>query len=285
MRFLILGCNGMAGHVVSIYMRERGHDVTGLARRRSPFVETIVGDARDQGLLRGVINGGRYDSVINCIGILNQDAERNKADAVMMNSFLPHFLEEVTRGTATQVIHMSTDCVFSGDKGSYAEDGLRDGRTFYDRSKALGELENDKDVTLRNSVVGPDVDRGGIGLLNWFMMQEGEVRGYRGAIWTGVTSLELARIMEEAAARRACGLYNMVPDGSISKYELLCLFNRHIRRVPIGIIPDDGARVDKSLRRTRFEGLPRRVPDYEKMVCELGDWMRGHGELYPHYDL
>ena len=91
MRFLILGCNGMAGHTVSVYLKERGHDVVGFARNESEFVETIIGDARNQNFLKGVVLDGCFDSVINCIGVLNQDAERNKSKAVFLNSYLPHF--------------------------------------------------------------------------------------------------------------------------------------------------------------------------------------------------
>ena len=91
---------------------------------------------------------------------------------------------------------MSTDCVFSGKTGWYSETSSRDGETFYDRSKALGELENNKDLTFRNSIIGPDLNKNGIGLFNWFMKQEGQIYGFTKAIWTGVTTLTLAKAME-----------------------------------------------------------------------------------------
>lgn len=285
MRFLIMGCNGMAGHVISLYLHENGHQVTGFAQWASRFVKTVVGDARDLPLVEKTVKDGEYDAIINCIGILNQFAQEDPEAAVFLNSYLPHYLEKVTAGTDTQVIHMSTDCVFSGEKGGYPEDALRDGRTFYDRSKALGELEDEKNLTLRNSIVGPDINENGIGLLNWFMKQQGPVQGYRKAIWTGQTTLQLAKTMEAAAKMRAHGLYNMVPQKPINKYDLLCLFNRELRREPIEIIPQDTFTADKSLVRTRYEGFNYEVPDYETMVRELGEWMRGHKELYPHYAL
>ena len=284
MKFLVLGCRGMAGHMISMYLRERGHDVTGFDRIASPYLETVIGDAMDGSQIKELVRVGKYDSVINSIGVLNRAAEEDKA-AVGLNAYLPHLLEKVTEDLDTQVIHMSTDCVFSGDRGSYAEGDLKDGRTFYDRSKALGELENSKDVTLRNSIVGPDINPGGIGLLNWFLQQKGPVKGYRRAIWTGQTTLQLAKTMEEAAKQRVSGLYNMVPDRSISKYELICLFNQYIRKEQIEVVPDDAFAADKSLKRTKFEGFPYRIPDYEKMVYELGNWMRDHRDMYPHYDL
>lgn len=284
MRFLILGCNGMAGHMISLYLKEKGHSVMGLARSKSGLVDSVTGDASNPELLRNLIGIDQYDSIINCIGILNQFAEKDKASAVYLNSYLPHYLARLTEGTDTQVIHMSTDCVFSGARGEYAEDDLRDGATFYDRSKALGELDDDKNLTLRNSIVGPDIKKEGIGLMNWFLQQQGTVNGYTKAIWTGQTTLQLAKTMEIAAKEKVHGLYNMVPDNSISKFDLLDLFNRYLRKDKVKIVPADNIVADKSLKRTHWD-FAYKIPDYEKMVAELAEWMRAHCQLYPHYDL
>lgn len=284
MRFLILGCNGMAGHLISLYLKERGHDVFGFARKKSNLVSSVSGNAEDTQIIKDIVRGNKYDTIINCIGILNRSAEENKTRAVYLNSFFPHYLAELTERTSTQVIHMSTDCVFSGERGQYTEGELRDGRTFYDRTKALGELEDEKNITFRNSIVGPDINRDGIGLLNWFMQQHGEVEGYTGAIWTGQTTLQLAKTMEVAAKERVHGLYNAVPDTSISKCELLHLFSRYMRKGKVKILPVEGMIVDKSLKRTRWD-FSYRIPDYEQMVVELAHWMEAHKSLYPHYDL
>ncbi len=287
MKFLVLGSAGMAGHTISLYLTERGHDVTGFALADTALIPTIVGDATDTEALKKIVLDGKYDTVINCIGILNQFAERDHAFATFMNAYLPHFLADITKDTDTQIIHMSTDCVFSGKKGSYTEDDVRDGETFYDRSKALGELEDDKNITLRNSIVGPDINVGGIGLLNWFMKEtvSGKaLKGYTKAMWTGQTTLQLAKTMEVAAESRAHGLYNTVPDHSISKYELLQLFNKHLRGGEIDIEPIEGINADKSLKRTRFD-FSYLIPDYETMVAEMAEWIKAHKELYPHYAL
>lgn len=284
MKFLVIGCNGMAGHMISLYLRERGHDVTGFARSESKYVRTEIGDASDLERVREVVSTGQYDTVINCIGLLNQFAENDHANAVFMNAYFPHFLAKITEGTGTQIIHMSTDCVFSGKTGSYTEDAVRDGATFYDRSKALGELEDDKNLTLRQSIVGPDIKARGIGLLNWFMQQDGEVNGFTGAIWTGQTTLQLAKTMERAAELRAHGLYNMVPKTNISKYELLKLFNHYLRNDELIIHPVEGVTADKTLIRTRFD-FDYRIPDYETMIKELAEWMQNHRAMYPHYVL
>lgn len=284
MKFLVLGCNGMAGHMISLYLKEQGHDVLGFARTKSKLVDSVAGDAKEADFIKEVVGINKFDSIINCIGMLNQFAENNKADAAYLNGFLPHYLAQLTEGTNTQVIHMSTDCVFSGARGQYTETDFPDGATFYDRSKALGEIEDDKNVTLRNSIVGPDIKKSGIGLLNWFMQQHGEVQGYIGAMWTGQTTLQLAKTMEVAARERAYGLYNAVPDTSISKCELLRLFNKYLRKDKVIIVPVDKMAADKSLKRTRWE-FDYKIPDYEKMISELAEWIKIHRALYLHYNL
>ncbi len=284
MKYFVLGCNGMAGHTISLYLHERGHEVIGFAQEPSRLVKSVVGDARDGERLSRIIREEKFDAVINCIGILNQFAESNKALATYLNAYLPHFLADVTKDTDTQIIHMSTDCVFSGKRGAYTESDLPDGETFYDRSKALGELNDGKNITLRNSIVGPDINENGIGLLNWFMKQKGKINGYTKAMWTGQTTLQLAKTMEKASLLRASGLYNTVPDRSISKYELLKLFNKYLRGDAIEIEPIEGINADKSLKRTR-EGFDCTIPDYGIMVKEMAEWILGHKELYPHYEL
>lgn len=284
MKFLVLGCNGMAGHTISLYLKEHGHDVLGFALAKSELVDSVAGDARNDSFVKELIGIDRFDTIINCIGLLNKTCDEQQAKAVYLNSYFPHRLAQITEHTHTQVIHMSTDCVFSGKRGQYTEDDFRDGESLYDRTKALGEIINDKDLTLRQSIVGPDINKNGIGLLNWFMQQHGGVTGYTGAMWTGQTTLQLAKTMEEAAKQRVYGLYNMVPDTSISKCDLLTLFNKYIRKEKVEIIPVDKMAADKSLKRTHWS-FGYKVPNYEQMVSELADWMREHKRLYPHYEL
>ena len=284
MKFFILGCNGMAGHIIALYLKEQGHKVVGFARSKSDFVDTVIGDAFDTDLIEKCIKKGAYDVVINCIGMLNQFAENDKAAASFLNGYLPHFLAKITKGTQTQLIHMSTDCVFSGKTGPYTENSIPDGATFYDRSKALGEVIDDKNLTLRNSIVGPDIKATGIGLLNWFMQQEGEVNGYTGAMWTGQTTLQLAKTMEAAAKAKVSGLINAVPSTNISKYELLKLFNHYLRNDEIKVNPVEGIVADKTLIRTN-NSFDYQIPDYETMIREMAEWIRNHKELYPHYKI
>ncbi len=283
MRFLVLGAAGMAGHLISLYLRERGHDVTGFARRGLPFLEfQVEGDVTDTTKLRSVVRDG-YDVVVNCVGVLNKAAETNP-NAAWLNGELPHVLADMTADLPARVFHMSTDCVFAGNTGPYTEASNPDGASAYDRTKAAGELDDGKNLTFRNSIVGPDMNPNGIGLLNWFMQQPGPVKGFTGAIWTGLTTLELAKAMEYEAAEDAHGLVNMVPEESINKYELLGLFNDELRGGRIEIIPDAGLQLDKTLMRTNF-GPTYRPKPYPEQIHEMAGWVRAHKELYPHYEV
>lgn len=271
--------------MAAIYLAERGHDVTGLARRPLPFLERAVEcDVRDDGRLADIMREGAYDVVVNAVGVLNADAEEHRERAAYVNAYLPHRLAEVAEDLPTRVFHLSTDCVFAGNGGPYSEASVPDGRTFYDRSKALGELDDGHNLTLRQSIVGPDVNERGIGLLNWFMAQEGPVSGYSHAIWTGLTTLELAKAIEACAEDGSTGLVNMVPPESISKYELLRLFNDQIRNGEVRVDLVGEPRLDKTLVRANEAPSFRPAP-YGTQVRELAAWMRAHAGLYPHYRL
>lgn len=283
-RFLVLGATGMAGHVISIYLQERGHDVVGFCRKSASYVRCVEGDALDVERLDSVIGEGSFDVIVNAIGILGHQAEVRKDLASYLNACLPHRLAAITEGTSTRVFHMSTDCVFAGNTGPYTESSIPDGETFYDRSKALGELDDVKNLTFRNSVVGPDVDKEGVGLLNWFMQQKGSVRGFARAIWTGLTTLELAKAMEVASAYPIAGLVNMVPPESISKCDLLELFNQHLRGGAVLVEPIDEPALDKTLVRTCL-AFPFEPAPYDRQIVEMAAWVRAHAHLYPHYGL
>ena len=285
MKILVLGCNGMAGHLLSLYFKELGHEVVGFARSASRLLDrTIVGDASDITLLKKIVDDGDYDAVINCIGLLNQFAENNKSMAVLLNGYLPHYLADITRDTHTKVIHMSTDCVFAGNDGPYYEDSFPNGSTFYDRTKAIGEINNSKDLTFRNSIVGPDIKANGIGLFNWFMKQDGPINGFTGAIWTGVTTYTLAKAMEQALKENLTGLYNLVNNESINKFNLCSLFNKYFRAGEVVINPDDRLQLDKTLKCTRTD-FSFVVPSYEQQIKEMREWVDVHRELYPHYNI
>lgn len=279
---LVLGSIGMAGHLITLYFKERGYNVAAYSMQPFPYCNNIIGNALETENFKKMLLEGDYDAVINCIGILNQVADENQSLAVYLNSYLPHLVADTLKGKKTKLIHMSTDCVFAGNSGPYYEDSLRDGLTFYDRSKALGEVEDNKNLTFRNSIIGPDMNENGIGLFNWFMKQRGEINGFTGAMWTGVTTLTLAKAMEQAIKEDLCGLYNLVNNTSISKYDLLCLFNKYFKNNELKINKSESLNLDKSLRRKRND-FSFVVPTYEEMVREMSEWVNNHKYLYPMY--
>ncbi|WP_397351456.1 sugar nucleotide-binding protein [Paenibacillus larvae] len=163
--------------------------------------------------------------MVNCIGILNDSAERDPAQAYHVNGRLPHLLKQVVNQVGGKLVQISTDCVFSGKQGGHEEWERPDGFTVYSRSKAMGEVKDAPHLTIRTSIVGPEIRQNGIGLLNWFLNQSGEVKGYTEAYWNGVTTLELAKfvhhVMEDTSLN---GIVHLTAPEQVSKYELLQLF-------------------------------------------------------------
>lgn len=281
MKYLVLGAGGMAGHIITNYLIEQGEDVEALERRNLNYCKTYNMDVTNFEQLKLLINTNNYDYIINCIGILNKAAEENKCAAILLNSYLPQYLSHITQNMKTRIIQMSTDCVFSGKRGHYTEFDNPDGETYYDKTKALGELNDEKNLTFRNSIIGPDINKNGIGLFNWFMLQNKNLEGYEKSIWTGVTTLTLAKAMHKASYEKLTGLYNLVNNEITNKYELLNLFNRYSKK-NLCIKKVDGIAHDKSLYRTRND-FSYIVPSYEQQIEELFEWIYSHKELYPHY--
>ncbi|WP_249659532.1 SDR family oxidoreductase [Lysinibacillus fusiformis] len=282
MKFLVLGASGMAGHTISIYLREQGYNVTTYTRTAFAYGNNITGDITDLNFLRSLLQDHQYDIVINCIGMLNKACEANPEKSIFLNSYLPHAIVSLLENRQTKLIHMSTDCVFSGENAPYYENSVQDGTTFYDRTKGLGEIDHTKHLTFRNSIIGPDLKMDGIGLFNWFMHQKGPIYGYTGAIWTGVTTLTLAKAMEQAAQEEITGLYHLVNTSPISKYDLLQLLNKHFMDHTIKITPDQLIDVNKTLINTRND-FSFSVPSYEEMIIDMKEWILQHKDLYPHY--
>lgn len=281
-KVLVLGAGGMAGHVISLYLREHGYDVDTLSAKNPLDSQTKFIDAMDKPALEAALKADTYDVVVNAIGILVKQSEDRKDLASYLNGYLPHQLEYFFRDTDTKVIHLSTDCVFSGKNAPYREDSPYDGEPFYDRSKALGEIKNDKDLTFRMSIIGPDMQSTGIGLFNWFYAQTGQILGFTNAIWSGITTIELAKGIDAAIKQDLTGLYHLVPSTNISKYDLVKLFVKVFGRDDITVKPDDKLALDKTLINTRAD-FDYRVPDYNTMITEMKEWINSHKSLYEHY--
>lgn len=284
MKILVLGAGGMAGHVVSTYLREQGHSIDTLSANNKLDDNTVLLNVTDISSLKKYLDSKEYEIVINCIGLLVKPSEEHKDVAVLLNSYLPHFLEQQYDNTKTRIIHLSTDCVFSGEKPPYYENSLPDGTLFYDRSKSLGEIINDKDLTFRMSIIGPDMSPKGVGLFNWFYAQTGAISGYTKALWNGITTIELARGIQSAITQNLTGLYHLVPSNgvNISKYELLKLFRDEFGHNDLVINPSDTLSQDKTLVNTRTD-FDFTVSDYPQMIKEMHNWIDAHNTMYSHY--
>lgn len=282
MRYLVFGVNGMAGHIIAQYLAEKGHEVEGFARQQSPVCKTIIGDARNWADVEKALKTEKYDIVVNCIGVLNKRVDASLANGIYLNSTLPHLLAEELRDKAAKLIHISSDCVFEGTRGQYTEADRPDALSYYGRSKALGEVVDQENLTLRTSIIGPELKQNGTGLFHWFMKQAGIVAGYKKVIWTGVTTLQLAKNIEEDIVRQKTGLYHLVNNETISKYDLLKLINHYFWNDSFIIEENDAVVSDRSLVCT---GEEQRffVPKYEQMIRELKEWMEKHPDLYQQY--
>lgn len=275
---LILGSDGMAGHIMIDYLESRKYNVFKTSRKENnekSFIYDVVSDYRE---IENIIKEVRPDFVVNCIGVLNQFAEDNKPEAVLINSFLPHYLDKLSIEHGFKFIHISTDCVFSGEKGGYDEKDFADASSFYGKSKSLGEVINDRNITFRTSIIGPDIKENGIGLFNWFMKQDGEIKGFSNVMWTGVTTLELAKSIEKSFNLNITGLYHLVNNQKINKYDLLLLFKKWLSK-EIEIIKDDNYISDKSLINTRTD-FYFEIPSYDKMIEEMSVWINDNKEKY-----
>lgn len=281
MKFIVLGAGGMAGHLITRFLMEKKQDVLAVARRKLSFCDTTILDVTDDDGLRLLLKSYNCDVVINCIGILNDEAESHSDKAVYLNSYLPHRLKAITESMRCKVVQISTDCIFSGDKGGYTEKSMPDAKTIYGRSKALGEITDKKNLTIRTSIIGPDINNNGIGLLNWYIKQKGEVNGFDKMIWTGVTTNVLAEAILKGCEENISGLYHLVNNETISKYSLLVLFSKYINQ-HVRINKIDGKISNKSLVNNRND-FKFDVCSYEIQVKEMFDWIKAHPDLYPSY--
>ncbi|SEG42514.1 dTDP-4-dehydrorhamnose reductase [Halpernia humi] len=274
-KILVIGIKGMAGHVIFKKLQENStYKVFGLARNIKITENTFDLDVSKTDELTKIISENNFDVIINAIGILNKDAEDHPEKAVWFNSYFPHFLEKITKNHNSKVIHISTDCVFNGKKGNYTEKDTKDGVGFYAQSKALGELENEKDLTIRTSIIGPEINKNGIGLFHWFMSvpENTTIKGFSQAFWSGLTTIELANVIEYVIENNISGLLQVAPKNKIDKYSLLNLFNEIFRNNNIKILPDDAYKVDKSLVSIR-EDFKYKVPTYSEMLIEMKNWI------------
>ncbi|MBB3113623.1 dTDP-4-dehydrorhamnose reductase [Paenibacillus phyllosphaerae] len=273
MKLLIVGGSGMAGHLLVRYFRGlEGYDVV-YTTRSAKDTEGLMLEVTDSEAVASLVASVRPDVIINAVGVLNQDAEQHPLLAYQVNGLLPHWLRHQAEAVSARLIHVSSDCVFTGKRGAYTEQDQPEGVTVYARSKALGEVKDAGHLTIRTSIIGPEVREHGIGLLHWFLKQKGTVNGYARVMWNGVTTLELARAIEYAIANpQIGGLVHLTAAETVSKLELLRLFQQHFDREDLTIVPDDQIFLDRTLVATRTD-WQFETSSYDVMLQQLAQWM------------
>ena len=281
-KVLLFGATGMAGHIAYYYLQStERYELINVVYRTKLVKDSIVVDVTDKNAVTKLVEEVRPDLIINCIGVLIKGSKEHPDNAIFINAYFPHLLKKLSDKIGAKLIHISTDCVFSGKRGNYTESDFRDADDIYGRSKALGEIINDKDLTIRTSIIGPELKTNGEGLFHWFMHQTGQVNGFKTAIWGGVTTLELAKAIDNAIVQEQTGLIQLSNGIGITKYDLLNLFKKIWHRSNVNILPYDGNKIDKSIAKS--DKFAYEVPGYEVMLLEQYEWMRKNDKLYSQY--
>jgi len=282
-RIVVLGANGMIGHtVLRVMAADPAHEVIGVVRSESAARSLSgISEAR-------IVSGGNVESpdvlvdlfaslcpdvVVNGVGLVKQFAQSEDPLVVLpINAIFPHRLARLCSLTGARLVHISTDCVFSGAKGGYTEEDTPDARDFYGRSKLLGEVDYPHAVTLRTSTIGHELI-GAHGLITWFLAQQGNVKGYTRAIFSGLPTFELARVIRDLVLPRAelHGVYH-VASHPISKYDLLNIVN-HKYGKKLKIEPDEHLKIDRSLNGSRFlEATGYIAPDWPDLIAQMREF-------------
>lgn len=283
MKILVLGATGMLGNAVFRYFREQpGFDTHGTVRSEAARRHFAVADeqhlhtgvdALDFDSLISVFARIRPDVVVNAIGVIKQLASANDPlHVIPINSLFPHRLARLCGVAGTRLVHVSTDCVFSGSRGRYRESDQPDAYDLYGRSKLLGEVDYPHAITLRTSIIGHELGSAHA-LVDWFLSQTGKVKGFRKAIFSGLPTIELARVIQDAVLPRPelHGLYH-VAAAPINKYDLLSLVARTYNR-NIQIDADDSLVIDRSLISERFtEATGYRPAEWPALISDMKEF-------------
>jgi dTDP-4-dehydrorhamnose reductase len=286
MKILILGGDGMLGQELARTLTAT-HDVH--LTLRQPLAayrhlsdasrRAAVGgvDAGDWAHLSDVIERSAPDAVINCIGIVKQRKDaKSPIPSLEINSLLPHRLNELCGRIGARLLHFSTDCVFSGRRGNYTEADEPDPVDLYGRTKLLGEVGEPPGLTLRTSIIGLEERAHTTGLIEWFIAQRGTIKGFRRAIYTGLTTAAMARLVDRLLDEHA-GLHGLwhVASEPITKYDLLVDLTKALGRTDVEIAPDDDFVCDRSLQADAFFGATGyRAPGWDDMLAELAGQIR-----------
>ena len=283
MKILVLGVSGMLGNAVFRYCSEDSqHEVIGSARSdsvRRNFPEAlgqriVTGtDVDNQDSLALLFTKVKPDVVINCVGLIKQMADANDPlQAIPINSLLPHRLARLCDIAGARLIHVSTDCVFSGSKGNYLESDASDAKDLYGRSKFMGEVDYPHCITLRTSIIGHELNSAK-SLVGWFLAQQGSVMGYTKAIFSGLPTIELAHVIRDVVLPQPAlrGLYHVAAE-PINKFDLLTLVAQSYRK-EIEIVADEQLVIDRSLNAQRFRAATGYVaPAWPELIQKMANF-------------
>jgi len=283
MKVLVLGVSGMLGNAVFRHFAEDPQfDVFGSARGaavRKYFTPALADkivlgtDVDNADSLAQLFAKVKPNVVINCIGLIKQLAEANDPlQAIPINSLLPHRLARLCEIANARLVHVSTDCVFSGDKGGYRESDFPDAKDLYGRSKFLGEVSAPHTITLRTSIIGHELNSANA-LVGWFLAQEGSVKGFTKAIFSGLPTIELAHVIRDIVLPRPelSGLYHVAAQ-PIDKFALISEVARAYDK-KIDIIPDDRLVIDRSLNADRFHAATGyQAPTWPELIKKMANF-------------
>jgi len=285
MRVLVLGASGMLGNAMLRVMSEQdGWTVYGTLRSSNLALQALAPRAR----LLFDIQADQPDSlisaftqscpqvVINCVGLVKQlVVADDPLEAIPINGLLPHRLAKLCELTNARLVHISTDCVFSGRKGLYVESDMPDANDLYGRSKLLGEVDCRNAITLRTSIIGHELSSSH-GLIDWFLSQQGSVKGFTEAIFSGLPTCELARVVQDFVIPNTDlhGLYHVAAE-PISKYDLLNIVNREYSK-NLQIEADPRLKINRSLDPSRFKGVTGYVaPAWPQLIAQMRSFEQG----------
>ena len=287
MKILILGGDGMLGHELlqnlsnsyNVYVTLRGNEEDYKKIFQFDSSYTYYSISVDKILsIQNIISNIKPHVVINCIGVVKQSVvAENAIESIKINSLFPHQLLTICKQYKSRLIHISTDCVFSGNKGSYIETDIPDPIDIYGKSKLLGEVIDESSITLRTSIIGLELSRKQ-GLIEWFLAQRGTIYGYKNAIFSGLTTSELSSVIKNVLSEYT-DLYGLwhVSSMPISKLDLLNKLSIILKRGDVEILVDDQYKCDRSLNCSKFiSKTGYKTPSWDEMLNNLSSQIKMH---------
>ena len=282
-KVLVLGNKGMLGHVLYETFLANGYaekfEILGINRsddqrdKKSYRLNVLNLDELEQ-----FIKNKEPKYVINCIGSLVEASINKPSLAIQTNSLLPHFLNEISEKYNFKLIHISTDCVFDGKKGMYKESDRKTETNYYGLTKNLGEINNSRNLTIRTSIIGPELKSKPTGLFDWIMSQKGKtINGYSNAIWSGLTTVELSKFIIWSLDKDITGIIHATNSIGVSKYDLVKLTDK-IFDLNIKLLKNKDYKIDKTLLNTNINNY--NFPSYIKMIEEMKDWIDNNNNMY-----